>query len=99
MDGIDDILGLEDLIGQDGQIAPPRRGPGRPAKTPAERRAEFKASSNALFAPKATESPITSWWVGLTREQLAAKAAARFEEMQKSKFGRMKGNIPESPMA
>lgn len=33
--------------------------------------------------------PDTSWWVGLTRDELTAACAKHFERMRQSKFGRL----------
>lgn len=97
MHDLQDILGLEDLIGDDGQLAPPRRRVGRPSAYAS--RAGFKRTSDAIFADKTAPPSADSWWVGLSREQLREKAAERLELMAHSKFGRMKGNIHEAPLA
>lgn len=84
-------------VGEDGQLAPPRRRSGRP-KTDASREA-FKRSSDVLFADKTTPPASgESWWLGITdRVKFNRRAAEETERMQTSKFGRMKGNVPESP--
>lgn len=79
---------LADVLGLDGQPALPRRG--RP-QTPAAKR-----QIDALFMPAPEiDAPAESYWVGASREELRARAAARLPLMQRSKFGR----IPTSYLA
>ena len=44
-------------------------------------------ASAAITKAATTEKPTVSWWVGLTREQFAARAAAELERMSLTKIG------------
>lgn len=88
---ITDSLDLDDVLDDTGQIAPPRVG--RPKVTAARDRQ--KQTTHALFEP--TSASSASWWLGLSPEAFTQQVPLEQARMQQSKFGKMKGNIPESP--
>ena len=82
MDDLQDVLGLEDLVGTDGQLPLPRRSPGR----------QRKVADGGEVDPHA---PTTSWWLGVSPDRFANAAAAEQERMQQSAFGKKRGLLSQ----
>jgi hypothetical protein len=79
----------DDILDDDGQIEPARRG--------------RKPKVNHLVPysqpePRGAGLPDRSWWLGKSGADFQRAADAEQERMQKSKFGKLAGNIPESKL-
>jgi hypothetical protein len=65
----------------------------RTAKQRAHARVAFKSGRATRYVvPPASSAPATSWWTGVSRDELRAKATEEQARMASSRFGRLLGS-------